>query len=227
MKTNNNSLILLFILLLVGNSFNNNCLQAQTDTIPYVSHYVLPDFIVGSVKMKNGDTEYAYLNYNMITEEMIFDKDGTKLALAQLEAIDTVYIDSLVFIPHEKIFFEVLYSGNVVLYKQNKCNLLIAGDPAGYGGSTETGASKNVANISGMGRAYRLKLPADYHITDASQFWIEKEGKFLKATTIGQIKKVFPEKSNEIKQFARSKNFDIKKNEYVITLVRKCSEPNH
>jgi hypothetical protein len=156
---------------------------------------------------------------------MIFDKDGTKLALAEPEAIDSVYIDSLVFVPHEKIFLEVLYSGKVVLYKQNKCNLLIAGDPAGYGGSTETGASKNVANISGMGRAYKLKLPANYHITDASQFWIEKDGKFLKATTISQIKKVFPEKSVEIKQLNRSKDFDIKKKEDIILLVRKCSEP--
>jgi hypothetical protein len=227
MKTKKKSLILLFTLLLIGNSFNNNCLQAQTDTIPYVSHYVLPDFIVGSVKMKNGGMEYAYMNYNMITEEMIFDKDGTKLALAELEAIDTVYIDSLVFVPHEKIFFEILYSGNVVLYKQNKCNLLIAGDPAGYGGSTETGASKNVANISGMGRAYKLKLPADYHITDASQFWIEKEGKLLKASTVHQVMKVFPDKSNEIKQLSRQKEFDIKKNENIISIVRKCSEPSH
>jgi hypothetical protein len=225
MKTGKFSIVLFFVLLLIGDAFNNSCLQAQTDTIPYVSHYVLPDFIVGSVKMKTGATEYALLNYNMITEEMIFDKDGTALALAELEAIDTVYIDSLVFVPHEKIFLEVLYAGKVVLYKQNKCNLLIAGNPAGYGGSTETGASKNVSNISGMGRAYKLKLPADYHITDASQFWIEKEGKLQKATTNSQIRKVFPEKADEIKQLTHSKGFDIKKNEDMISLVRKCSEP--
>ncbi len=203
MKTRRYGLIIFFALFAISGVFNNNCLLAQADTIPYVSHYVLPDFIVGSVKMKNGATEYALMNYNMITEEMIFDKNGTKLALAELAAIDTVYLDSILFIPHDKIFLEVLYKGTVVLYKQNKCNLLIAGNPAGYGGSTETGASKNVSNISGMGRAYKLKLPDDYHITDASQYWIEKEGKFQKATTIGQIKKVFPEKSDEIKQLAQ------------------------
>jgi len=217
------------MILLILDSFAGNYIQGQIDTSKYESqvvyHYVLPDFIVGSVKMKSGATEYALLNYNMITEEMIFDKNGTKLALAELAAIDTVYIDSLVFIPHEKIFIEILYSSKVILYKQNKCNLLIAGNPAGYGGSTETGASKNVSNISGMGRAYKLKLPADYHITDASQFWIEKEGKFHKASTISQVRKVFPEKSDEIKQFTHTKGFDVKKSEDMISLVRRCSEP--
>lgn len=225
MKTGKYSFFIFLALLSISEVFNSNCLQAQADTIPYVSHYVLPDFVVGSVLMKTGATEYALLNYNMITEEMIFDKNGTKLALAELEAIDTVYIDSLLFIPHEKIFLEVLYKGTVVLYKQNKCNLLIAGNPAGYGGSTETGASRNVSNISGMGRAYKLKLPDDYHITDASQYLIEKEGKFQKATTVSQIRKVFPEKSDEIKQLTHTKGFDAKKKEDMISLVIKCSEP--
>jgi hypothetical protein len=225
MKTGKYCFFIFFALLIISDVFNNNCVQAQADTIPYVSHYVLPDFIVGSVLMKNGTTEYARLNYNMITEEMIFDKDGTDLALAELAAIDTVYLDSLVFVPHEKIFLEVLFIGKVVLYRQNKCNLLIAGNPAGYGGSTETGASRNVSNISGMGRAYKLKLPDDYHITDASQYLIEKDGKFQKATTISQIRKVFPEKSDEIKQLSHTKGFDVKRRSDMISLVIKCCEP--
>ena len=50
-------------------------MQAQKDT----ARYVFSEFAIGSVKMKNGQTEFALMNYNELTEEMIFKKDGVLL----------------------------------------------------------------------------------------------------------------------------------------------------
>jgi hypothetical protein len=193
---------------------------AQTDT----THYVLPSFVTGSVKMKDGRTEIAKMDYNKLTQEMIFEKNGVMLALDSLEAIDTVTLESRVFVPHDKIFYEVLVKGPVSLFIDHKCNLLSAGNPSGYGGTSETGASRNLSSLTNSGRAYHLRLPSDYHVTDASMFWIRSKNEFYKANTASQIIKVFPEKSKEIKQFIKDKKLNLKETIDLVTLIVKCNE---
>jgi hypothetical protein len=203
---------------------SDNQLLAQSDTANFVSHYVLPAFVKGTVKLKNGRSEEAIMDYNKLTEEMIFDKDGTRLALDSLEKIDTVYLDIHTFVPHDKVFYEVLVKGRVSLFEQNKCNLLAAGYPAGYGTTSETGASRSVSMLTNSGRAYMLHLPRDYHVTDASQFWIRKGGNYYKANNASQIIKVFPDKSKEIRQYIKVNNLDLKNPADVVKLVVKCNE---
>jgi hypothetical protein len=193
---------------------------AQTDT----THYVLSSFVTGSVKMKDGRTEIAKMDYNKLTQEMIFEKDGVMLALDSLEAIDTVTLESRVFVPHDKFFYEVLVKGPVSLFIDHRCNLLSAGNPSGYGGISETGASRNLSSLTNSGRAYHLKLPSDYHVTDASMFWIRSKSEFYKANTASQIIKVFPEKSKEIKQFIKDKKLNLKETSDLVTLIVKCNE---
>jgi hypothetical protein len=199
-------------------------LYAQSDTALVSSHYVLPDFVSGKVKLKNGHTEVATMNYNKLTEEMIFDKDGNKLALDSLMTIDTVYVGSQIFVPHENVFYEVLVMGPVSFYMQHKCNLIPAGNPSGYGGTTETGASRNLSSLTSTGRAYKLKLPRDYHVTDAPKFWIRYNNSFYKANTGSQIAKIFPEKEKEIKQFIKSKKLNLNNSVDLVALVIRCNE---
>jgi len=217
----------LIALLIITPYLTDNQLLAQSDTANFVSHYVLPAFVKGTVKMKNGRTEVAMMDYNKLTEEMIFDKDGTKLALDSLEKIDTVYLEKHTFVPHEKIFYELLVKGKVSLFEQDKCNLLAAGNPAGYGGTTETGVSRSISMLTNSGRAYMLHLPRDFHVTDASQFWIRKDGNYYKANNASQIIKVFPEKSKEIRLFIKEHNLDLKNPADVVKLIVKCNEFAH
>jgi len=215
----------LFITLFLLVPYFTDCqVQAQSDTAIFESHYVLPEFVQGSVKMKNGRTEVAIMDYNKLTEEMIFDKEGVRLALDSLEKIDSVYLDSRIFIPHEKIFYELLVKGPVSLFLQHKCNLLAAGNPAGYGGTTETGASRSVSSLTSSGRAYKMHLPRDYHVTDASQFWIRNKGMYYRSNNASQIIKVFPEKSKEIKQFIKTNNLDLKSTPDLVKLIVKCNQ---
>ncbi len=216
--------MLLMSLFLVIPYLTENRLLAQSDTANFVSHYVLPAFVKGTVKMKDGRIEAAMMDYNKLTEEMIFDKDGTKLALVSIEKIDTVYLDTHRFVPHEKVFYEVLVKGRVSLFEQDKCNLLAAGNNSGYGGTTETGVSRSVSMLTNSGRAYMLHLPRDYHVTDASQFWISRSGKYYKANNASQIIKVFPGKSKEIRQFIKVNNLELKNPVDVVKLIVKCNE---
>ena len=77
--------ILLSLILCLIASFG----QSQVHKVE-LSHYILPEFIKGTVLMKSKTTNSTMLNYNALTEEMIFDNKGNKMAMARLEEIDTV-----------------------------------------------------------------------------------------------------------------------------------------
>ena len=195
-------------------------IQAQSDT----AHYVLPEFEQGTVKMKDGHSEVAIMDYNTLTEEMIFYKNGVRLALDSLEKIDTVYLESRIFVPQNKVFYEILVKGPVSLFVQHKSNPVDGGNPSGYGETTETGASKNVASVTNSVHTYKLELPNNYYVKDATQFWITRKGIFYKSNTSNQISKVFPEKSKEIKQFIKENKLDLKNTDDLIKLIVKCNE---
>ncbi len=217
-QTHNYPLLILFLLLTAY--CTDTQIQAQNDT----TYYIFPELVQGSVKMKDGRIEVAMMDYNKITEEMIFEKDGVKLALDSLQTIDTVYIESRVFIPHIKVFYELLVKGKVSLFVQNKCNLVDSGDPSGYGGKTETGAVRNLSSVTNSVHTYKFKLPNNYYVTNATLFWIARNNTFYKANSSSQIMKVFPEKSKEIKQFIKDHKLDLKNTDDLITLIIKCNE---
>jgi hypothetical protein len=198
------------------------CAQDNPEMVS--KHYVLPEFVKGSVLMKNGKTQEEVMNYNMITEEMIYEKDNSRWAINNLERIDTIYIGSMKFIPHDKIFYEVLVNGKISLYEKHKCNLLQSGSPAGYGETSETSAATSISVLSGTGALYKLQLPKDYHIKDASQFWISNEKTESIVTSQKQFLKIFPDKSRELEQFIKQNKLNVKKQDDLIVLIKKCNE---
>lgn len=65
------------------------------------------------------------LNYNSITQEMIFLQNGAYLALGQLENIDTVYIAVRKFTPVKDVFYEVATETPVPLLINHKCKVML------------------------------------------------------------------------------------------------------
>jgi hypothetical protein len=215
--------ILAFPLLLLT-SLCEMPINAQDKSEAISPHYLLPDFVKGSVKMKNGNTQQAIMNYNMLTEEMIFEKGDTKLAMDKLETVDTVYLGSRKFIPHEKVFYELLVMDQISLFVQHKCNLMPAGKPAGYGGTSETSATTSVSVLMTSGNIYKLKLPEGYRVTDDTQFWITKGGSAFRIGSERQFLKIFPEKSKEIELFIKQNKLNMRKMEDLTVLIAKCNE---
>jgi hypothetical protein len=187
-------------------------------------HYVLPGFVEGTVLLKNGKSEETLLNYNKLSEEMIFEKNDIRMALANIGVIDTIYLGDRKFVPHEKIFFEVLVKDSVSLFVQHKCNILQPGNPSGYGGTSETGAARSISMLANSGNLYKLSLPAEYNVTDASQFWIIFEKSTIRITSINQIQKIFPVQAKEIKQFAKKNKVNVRDKKDLILLITKCNE---
>jgi hypothetical protein len=134
--------------------------QAQKNRDGSMPQYLFPDFNQCVISMKNGEKKTLTMNFNTITEKLVFYIDPDYFDLMNSETIDTVYLNSCKFIPVGKSFYEVLISGPIALFIQHKGDLLEKGAPVGYGGTSQLAKSVYVTTYSSDGRLY-LKLFPD------------------------------------------------------------------
>jgi hypothetical protein len=175
-----------------------------------VSHYLFPEFNQGIILMKNGTKNRALLNYNSLTEEMIFKDKGNMLAVGEgeLELVDTVFIKDRKFVTLNHKFVELLSHSNYDLYAEHKCKLLPPGKPAGYGGTSETSAITSASSINSGGRLYELKLPEDYEIIPYTFYWLRKNGELYEFISMKQLMKIYDDKKDLGKDYV--KKHDVK-----------------
>jgi hypothetical protein len=216
--------LLLFVSAFFFTFSANPSVFAQTKVESTEAHYIFPDFQKAVIKLKSRKVESMVLNYNMITEEMVYEKKGIMMALDKLEVIDTVIFEKQKFIPHEKVFFEVIVNGPVSLFLQHKRNLISTGSAVGYGGTSETSATTSVNSFTTSQAVYQLSLSHDYKITNSSIAWIRRNNSFYKVLNERQILKIFPEKEVELKQFIKLNKLDVKKTDDLLLFVKHCNE---
>lgn len=185
-----------------------------------ITHYLFPEFSKGSVLMKNGVKEEALLNYNALTEEMIFEKKGVKLAIAQPQAVDTVYIGGRKFCLVNGKFFEMLLHSKCDLYVEHKCKLKDPGKPSGYGGSSQTAATNTYSSFFTGNQVYEMKLPESFETIPSIFYWLKKDGKLVKFVSLRQLAKIFPEKSEVVKNYIKSDDVSLDDQLSVARLIR-------
>jgi hypothetical protein len=186
-----------------------------------VSHYLLPEFTKGFVLMKSGIRNEVFLNYNTITEEMIFDNKGVKLAMTQLDLIDTVFIEGRRFILFDSKFVEDIYLGKSGLYVEHKCSITDPGKPAAYGGTSRTSATTSYSSYFANGQLYQMKLPEGLETRPYMEYWLKKNGKAIKFLNIRQLSKMFEEdKSGLFKDYVRKHQVKYTDLESIIDLIK-------
>ena len=194
-----------------------NAQNEDENSVP--PHYVFSKFTKGVVKLKDGRVETPMLNYNKLTEEVIFVNNGQNLSLTKLETIDTVTIQNRKFIPVGKVFYELVLNTPVSLFIQHKSRMQMAGSEVGYGGTSQVSSTTRITSLSSSGLVYNLKLPDDCTIEDDSHNWIRKENQLYPADNERDIKKVFPLKEAEIKIFFKANKLKLKNEADAIKLV--------
>jgi hypothetical protein len=198
-------------------------LSAQSEVAGVkLSHYLFPGFVEGTVKQKSGEINRAQLNYNLLTEEMIFEQAGQQMALDKTENIDTVYLSDKKFIPVGNVFYEVATNTPIALFIQHKSKIIPPGNETGLG-SSQTSAITNVADLKSAGLAYRLKLPDDYKLMSQSVYWIRKGENFMSIKNLKEVQNFFPAKADAIKSFAKENKISFKNPEDVTKLIVFCN----
>lgn len=194
-------------------------LLSQTTIDGSMPQYYFENFSEGKVKMKNGQVQTHVLNYNTVTEKMVFTRDGKYYDIGNPRMVDTVFIRDIKFVPAGNVFYEVLISGSPALYVQFKGELLPAGKPVGYGGTSQLAASNYLSSVELSGGRYNLPLPSDYIVKISPLYWIRKGDEFSSFINEKQFLNLFPYKAGQLKEFIRKNRIKTDRKEDVIKLV--------
>lgn len=199
---------------------SNAMLFSQTNNVEF-SHYIFPEFTQGVILMKTGVKNKVLLNYNSLTEEMVFEDRGRRLAIGEavLEQIDTVFINDRKFFRLNDNFVERVYHSKYDLYAEHKCKLNSPGKPAGYGTTSETSAISSYSSLMADGRFYELKLPDDYTASPFIVYWLKKNGELNKFMNIRQLGKLFEDKEDLFKAYIKEHDVTYDDQESVVQLI--------
>ena len=191
------------------------------EKVTELSHYLFPEFTQGIILMKNGIKNNALLNYNSLTEEMIFLDKGNMLAIGdkELELIDTVFIMDRKFFTFNNKFIELISHSKYDLCAEHKCKVITHGKPAGYGTTSQTSATTSYLSLVSGGRLYDLKLPEDYEIKPYTYYWLKKNGEFNKFINMRQLMKLYADKKNLFKAYIKEHDVTFDNQESIIHFV--------
>jgi hypothetical protein len=192
------------------------------DSAHELSNYLFAQFNEGVVKQKSGEENKVSLNYNTITQEMIFENGAQKLALDKVENIDTVVILSRRFVPVGKVFYEVATTTPVALFIQYETTIIPPGSETGFGKS-QAGAITNVSDLKSSGKLYQLKLPEDYALRSKTTYWLKKGDEYLSIKNAKDVKSIFTEKAASINDYLKTNRVNFKNTGDVIRLVQFCN----
>ena len=207
--------IFLLALLLTSSSH----LSAQPSAKVKYPQYLFSDFTEGVIKFKTGQSQTQKINYNTISEKMVFQRDDKNLDMANIESIDTIIIQEREFVHIEKSFYEVLVNAPVSLFIQHKSDLTEQGSPSGYGGVSQTSAINVFSSVSLSGRTFNMEVPPEYTITPSPVYWIRDGEKFSSFLTIRQLQKILTKEKNEVKKFIDQNHIKIENKDGLIKLV--------
>jgi hypothetical protein len=172
--------------------------------------------------MKNGIKNKALLNYNSLTEEMIFQDKGKMLAIGntELELVDTVFIKDRKFFTLNNKFFEFISHSKCDLYAEHKCSLILPGQPAAYGGTSQTSAITSYSLLNSGGRLYELKLPEDYEIKPYTYYWLKKNGELNEFMNMKQLMKLYDDKKDLFKAYIKKHDVKYDNQESIVQFIK-------
>jgi hypothetical protein len=196
---------------------------AQADrNVKQLTQYLFPEFTEGSVLQKSGTVTKTMLNYNTLTQEMIFKQGDQNLALADPASVDTVYLNNRKFVYANNAFYDVALNDTVGLYIQYTSDIISSGAETGFG-KTQTSAASGITDLKSSGKAYALTLTDEYTVKNKTNYFLKKDGKFIAANNIKDVKKVFAGKEALIDDYTKKNKVSFKNADAVIKLIQFCN----
>ena len=223
MERNNFRKVLLKLGLLFIISFTLNDLYGQTEALKPLPHFLFQKFTKSIIKMKDGRTLTAILDYNTVDEEMVFEQNGVYMVVDKPEELDTVYIQNSKFVYIQKAFYEVVSKGKVTLFIENRCHLTPVGSQTAYGITSKTLGPTKTWSMQSGNQVRNIELPNDVTVAPANVYWAQINGKMNKFQNEKQFLKLFPGNEEAIKNFIEKSGIDIKSREGLMNLGNFCN----
>jgi hypothetical protein len=191
-----------------------------------LSHYVFEDFKNGMVLMKDGTSRGAVLNYNSLSEEMVFSEKGKKWAIADEEIlrIDSIFIENRVFFLLNNKFVELLFNSDTEFYAEYRCNVQSPGRPTAYGGTSRSTTSTSYGQLTYQTHIYELKLPDEFEVDPYIIYWLKKDGELHRILNLRQLNKIYSDKRNLIRDYQKENHVIFKQPETVVRFIEFLEE---
>jgi hypothetical protein len=195
-------------------------LFAQTSGSTPASPYVFNEFVKSTVLQKNGGTVSASLNYNTITQEMMFEQNGSNIVMDKGNT-DTIYLQNRRFIPAKDVYMEKLTNTPAALYVQYKNKAV----PEQKGEKANTVLSE-VYKKKEVGKVdpYALKLAGGFRLLNDDRYWLQSGKELIALTSIKKIPALFPKKEAGIAIFISNNNISLTSKEDMIRLIVFCNQ---
>lgn len=169
-----------------------------------LSQFLFPGFGNAIVKMRNAELHSMLMNFNTVSEKMVYKKNDRLYDLVNEEMVDTIYLQDSKFVPTGGVFYEVLWNDQIPFYVSYKGVLLPPGTKAGYGVNSQVSNTKLRTSFDTSSGNYNLELPSDYKVQINLTYLFRKDDLLLSFTNERQLLKIAPEKASELKQFIKN-----------------------
>ena len=183
------------------------------------TQYLFSRFAKAEVLKKSGQKLETMMNYNCLTEEMIFVQNGRRMALANLVSIDTVYLQDRVFIPFENNFVELAVIGKADLFIQHRSKAKIQGEIVGYGGTSQLSNVKTVSSLRDNGQYFYMDMPENIEVKYEPLAYIRLGDKIKNFYNRRTLAKILPELKDDIKIYFKENKPDLENRSDLIELV--------
>ena len=205
MKRINPSLFSFFLVLLISIPRES---RSQIDSLADSGQFLFPEFSVGIARTKNGEKTVLNLNYNIVTEKMVFMQNKQIFDITNPSIIDTVYIESRKFIPRGKVFLELVINGKTQFLVQHTGSLQQPGRPAAYGGTSQVSSSTYINNLKLGNDVYRMDHKRNVVVYYTPLSWIRKDFDFYAVTSRKSILNIYSDRKSDIRSFMNKMKFD-------------------
>lgn len=186
--------------------------------------YLFADFQNGKVIMRDSKIINSKLNYNFLTDEILFiDAKGTIMALANPHEVTDVYIGNRWFITTNKGYFEVIEKGTVSLLYKWICNFTDAGKEGALGIAKDAPGMYQMNQISFDARTWRLDVDKEAVVTVKVIPYLRIKSKNVLIKGGKDFLKAFPGKRNEIKMYIDKNPVDFRIETDLRRLTKYCN----
>ena len=192
-------------------------LNAQDEQMKNLAQFLFPEFAKSVVKMKVDKNILLMLNYNIVTERMVFLQRGQAYDLITHQNVDTIIMNNCKFVPVDSVFHEVLLADDVNLFLQHKGQIQEPGKPSAYGGTSQVSSSNYITRFAfvGSNQYFNTRLPGELIVKAENIYWISFKDKKYHFENMRQFLKIFPGKENEIKKYIKLNHLEFENEEDV------------
>jgi hypothetical protein len=176
-------------------------LSAQVDSLKNPDQFLFREFSVGLVKLKDSVKIALNLNYNIVTEKMVFMQKNQIYDMVNYDAVDTIYISQKKFIPVGKVFYELMVKGEITLFVQHTGSIKSPSKPAAYGGTSDVSSSTYISNMKIGTENFRMKPNPEVVVIQDPIFWVLIDNKLQAVTGKNFLLNLFGGKKKEMKDF--------------------------